>query len=71
MANEDFEFTRDWLNVWKDAKSKKNIDELDKVFHDLAGEIGLVDPTSDASQREKGKRAAEYMNNISKQGKKV
>lgn len=63
---EEFEFSRDFFGAFKAAKSKNNIQEMDMVFQQLAHEVGLSDPESNASQAAAGKLIAELMNNKGK-----
>ena len=45
------------------ARDIENVDEMDRIFKELAGEVGLQDPSSDAAQAAWGKGIAEYLNN--------
>lgn len=67
MAEEqEFTFSKQYQQMFDAAAKIKNIDEMTRIFKELASEVGLQDPSSDAAQAAWGKAAAEYLNNRGK-----
>ena len=66
MEEQEFTFSKQYVEMFNKAKAIKNIDEMGRIFAELAAEVGLQDPQSDQAQRAWGKAAAEYLNNRGK-----
>lgn len=62
MAN-DFQFSKDYPALWREARRISNIDRMQEIFDEMIAEVGGPNAAYIAAAgAEQGKRAAEYMN---------
>jgi hypothetical protein len=60
---EEITFTRDYRKLWKDARKVNSIELMEKVFNELAYEVGIRNAETEAAESESAKKAAESKNN--------
>lgn len=63
---EEIKFSRQYHEMFDHAAKIKNVEEMTRIFREMAAEAGLKDTQSDASQAAWGKKVAEYLNNRGK-----
>ena len=63
---DEITLSRNYRALWADARKKNTFEALERVFDDMAAELGIPDPERDTAQATAGSELAKLLNNRGK-----
>lgn len=60
------DFTRNYKQLFREAKAANNIFQMNEIFESLCNEAGVPDPERDTAQSAAGSELAKLLNNRGK-----